>query len=342
MNSAANTNARRVSVSIVVPVYCGEQYLESLVKAVAVLRDRWAFDSAPLHVEELIFVDDDAVDGSVGVLDRLEREFFWVRAIHLSRNFGQHPATIAGILHTCGDWVITMDEDLQHLPDHIPEMLRLAALEEFDVIYANPDDDVHESSIRDIGSRVTKWLTAMFAGDMAVLRFNSFRAIRGSVARSASGVCGHETYFDVALSWFTRRTGVLRVEMKDRRFIDGKRSGYSLRKLASHARRLIMSSRIKALRIGAYIGIVAMMGGFSFAAYVMLLELVNPGGFGARGWGSLIVSNLVLGGMVLFLLSAVLEYLSILVLRAQGKPTFFVVDRSSDTVVAAYLKSSKS
>lgn len=335
------TSINKVLISLVIPVYSGAPYLHELMIAITNLRNVWRQDDAPLHLEEVIFVNDDAIDDSARVLDELSETYTWIRVLYLSRNFGQHPATIAGILHTCGDWVITLDEDLQHPPENIPPMLHVAVSNQLDIVYAKGIEAVHENSIRDTGSRFMKWATGILAGDMGVLNFSSFRVIRGSIARSASSVCGHETYFDVALSWFSRRTATLSINLKDRRFIEGKKSGYSFRKLLSHARRLIMSNRVTALRIGGYIGVLSLIFGFSFATYVAVKEFFFPGSFGARGWGSLIVSNMVFGGMILFLISAVLEYLSILVLRAQGKPTFFVIDRSRDAEIAAYLKELK-
>lgn len=333
-------HANKVLVSVVVPVYSGAPYLSDLVEAIGRVRYAWMTESAPLHLVEVIFVDDDAIDDSAKVLDELTVTYPWVRVLHLSRNFGQHPATIAGILHTCGDWVVTLDEDLQHPPGNIAAMLRVAVSSQLDIVYAHAVDGVHESALRDMGSRLMKGLTGILAGDMGVLKFSSFRVIRGAIARSASSVCGHETYFDMALSWFSRRVGTLPMHIKDQRFIAGQKSGYSLRKLLSHARRLVMSSRVKVLRIGGYLGVAAMLFGFAFAAYVAFRELFFPGVFGARGWSSLIVSSMVFGGMTLFLVSAILEYLSILVLRAQGKPTFFVVDRSGDAAIASFLKGS--
>lgn len=335
---SAGEHLNKVLVSLVVPVYSGAPYLQELVKSIERVRDAWMMDAAPLYLAEVIFVDDDAIDDSAMVLDELAVTYSWIRVLHLSRNFGQHPATIAGILHSCGDWVVTMDEDLQHSPEYIAAMLNVAVSDQLDIVYANAVNDVHESPLRDIGSRLAKRITAILAGDMGVLKFSSFRVIRGVIARSASSVCGHETYFDIALSWFSRRAGTLPLHIKDRRFIEGKKSGYSMRKLLSHARRLVISSRVKALRIGGYLGVGAMLFGAAFAAYVAFMEFFSPGVFGARGWSSLIVSSMMFGGMTLFLVSAALEYLSILVLRAQGKPTFFVVDRSGDAVIASYLK----
>ena len=220
-------------------------------------------------------------------------------------------------------------------------MLKVAVSREADIVYAQPVNNVHhQDRYRDVASRVTKYIVGALAGDMSTTRFNSFRVIRGQIARSASSRCSHETYLDIALSWFSSRVETFPLEMFDRRSVRRKESGYTFKKLLSHARRLILSSRIKYLRIGGYIGLVAMFLGILFAGYVLFSELLYPGSFGAVGWASLFVSVAMFNGLIAILITAVLEYLSILVMRAQGKPVFFAVDRSADQAIAAYLTGS--
>ncbi|MEN9855628.1 MAG: hypothetical protein RLZZ157_754, partial [Pseudomonadota bacterium] len=115
-----------VSLSVIVPVYSGEAYLRPLLLRLEAVRMGWREQGAPFQLNEVILVDDSAVDGSPALVDALAREYSWVVPLHLMRNFGQHPATIAGILYSSGDWVVTMDEDLQHPPEDIEAMLRQA------------------------------------------------------------------------------------------------------------------------------------------------------------------------------------------------------------------------
>jgi glycosyltransferase involved in cell wall biosynthesis len=187
-----------VSISIIVPVYSGSKYLVLLLQELEALRLRWDGEQAPMRLVEVILVDDAAVDESPAIIDRLAAEKRWVTALHLSRNFGQHPATIAGILHSAGDWVVTLDEDLQHPPSQIEALLRQAVRSGSDVVYAKPEGAVHEKYSRDLASRLYKRMIVLFSGNRNVPLFNSFRLIRGTVARAASSVCGHDTYFDIA------------------------------------------------------------------------------------------------------------------------------------------------
>ena len=71
----------------------------------------------------------------------------------LSRNFGQHPATVAGVLHSSGDWIATLDEDGQHPPAQLVTLLVHAAESHADLVYAEPVSGVHDSRVRDAISR---------------------------------------------------------------------------------------------------------------------------------------------------------------------------------------------
>ena len=83
------------TLSVVVPVYQGASHLPALVEALARVRARLEGEGAPVRLAEAIFVDDAAIDESAAVLAALQAGNPWITVIHLSRNFGQHPATIA-------------------------------------------------------------------------------------------------------------------------------------------------------------------------------------------------------------------------------------------------------
>ena len=327
-----------ISVSVVVPVYSGEKFLRELVQQIDRVRTEWVEQQAPMRLAELILVDDAAVDASPSIVDDLAANHAWITALHLMRNFGQHAATIAGALHSSGDWVVTMDEDLQHPPAEIERLLRKAALSAADVVYARPSSPVHQARIRDWTSRGFKRLMVILTGNASVVHFNSFRLLRGSLARAASSACGHETYFDVALSWFTNRVECVLLELKDQRFISSGSSGYSFSHLLTHARRMLMTSRVKFITLLGLIAVLITAASIIGGVAVLLQKLIVPSSIVVRGWPSLIVVNFFFGGVITFMISVILQYISILVLSAHGKPLFFVVDRSSDKKLIEYFK----
>ena len=326
------------TLSVVVPVYQGAPHLPDLVAALEHVRTRLEADGAPVRLAEVFFVDDDAIDESAAVLDGLRAGRPWLSVIHLSRNFGQHPATIAGILHCSGDWVASLDEDLQHDPRHLVAMLKQAVRESADVVYAKPVGPVHRFWLRDKGSAWFKSLMSRLTGDPHVRDFNSFRMMRGGIARAAAAVCAHDPYFDVALSWFTNRIGTLPAQMTDRRYAEQKRSGYTLGALGRHAGRMLASSRLTYLRLGSAVGVLALVGSVLMSLTVVGIKLFNPAAIEARGWVSLVILISFFGGLVSLLSGILVELTSNLVARARGKPTFFVVDRSRDAELLAWAR----
>lgn len=335
------TSHEKIKLSVVIPVYSGADYLESLVEQLYALRSCWVENNAPMELSEAIFVNDDAIDNSLALLNSLTQKHPWITVLSLSRNFGQHPATEAGILYTSGDWVVTLDEDLQHPPSLIKSLLLKAVKDGCDIVYANPKEAVHQNLVRDLGSRLYKRIIARLTGINSIPYINSFRLIRGAIARAASSVCGHDTYLDIALSWFSERVGFVRANLKDERHIASGKSGYNLRKLLSHARRMIFSTQTKALRIGGLMGILTFFLSLVFGSYILLNAFFGWVDTEIKGWASLIVIVLFLGGMSLLLISILIEYISIILLHTQGKPTFFVVDRSTDKILLDYFTGQK-
>src|SRR6202046_3929386 len=172
-----------VPISVVIPVYSGEAFLAQLIGELDRLRTEWRESGAPAEIAEAILVDEASRDNSAAVIDQLSKTHGWVTAIHLMRNFGQHAATIAGVLHTAGDWVITMDEDLQHPPSQIESLLRCAVETGSDIVYANPVSAVHQARSRDWASRSFKKVMVFLTGNPYIVNFNSFRLLRGPMAR---------------------------------------------------------------------------------------------------------------------------------------------------------------
>lgn len=326
------------TVAIVVPVYSGESYLRELVAQISALRDSWGLPSrTPFRLERLVLVDDNAIDRSPELIDELS-SLGWVKAVHLSRNYGQHAATISGILHTEEDWVVTLDEDLQHPPSLIPSMLLEAVKTSSDVIYGRPISAVHQKATRDWTSRTFKSLMEWATGERNIRLTNSFRLMRGPVARAAAQACAHDTYFDAALFWFTQRVRALPMHLQDSRFISTGKSGYRLRSLLSHARRLLISSQIKFLRIGAAFGIGLSALSLLLGGLIVAIRLLVPEYIASPGWASIMVAIMFFSGVILFINGIVLEYLSVLLVRSNGRPLYFEIDRSGDSEILPFLE----
>ena len=105
-------------LSTVTPVYAGAPYLECLVSEINDLRMD-LLQTQHIRLKEAYFVIDGTRDGSFEILENLKKQYDWVMPVELSKNYGQHPATKAGVRLTDSDFVATLDEDLQHRPFEI-------------------------------------------------------------------------------------------------------------------------------------------------------------------------------------------------------------------------------
>ncbi|MFC3173959.1 glycosyltransferase [Novosphingobium bradum] len=324
---------RLTTISIVVPVYSGEDYLRRLVESTLEIKTNWENGALPVRIVEMILVDDDARDNSPAIIDALAREYPWVTALHLSRNYGQHGATVAGILYSSGDWVATLDEDLQHPPARLPSLLAHAIRSRADVVYASPLSGVHRSRFRDWSSRGAKWLVQFVTANAHLSFANSFRFIRGETARCCASVAMHDSYFDVLLTWFTQRIVPLEMDLRDERYIRTGKSGYRWHTLLSHGWRLLFSSQIRVLQASTIFGAIIVVLSFAYGVGLTLAKIINPDSIVVAGWPSLMAVITFLGGSIIALLGIALQYISTLVLRAHGKPAFFVIDRSGDDVL---------
>jgi glycosyltransferase involved in cell wall biosynthesis len=323
-------------------VYRAANYLEELVDALRTVRDEWNRLDAPILLLEAIFIADSPVDNSCKMLESIRHTNDWVHVITLSKNFGQHPATVAGILHSSGDWLFTIDEDMQHNPNHFLELLRHAVIRELDIVYVKSTEPVHESVFRDRSSRFVKGMMARITGNAHIKDFNSFRLVRGQVARAAASICSHATYFDVALCWFSNKIDTYPLSLKDHRYIATKKSGYNLIRLVAHFRRLIITSPFMVLRASSAIGFSATLLSFIFGGFFVVRRFFDPVLAHYRGWTSIFVTILFFGGLTTFLLGLLVEYVANILLHSHGKPTFFIVNRSMDGELRKFFAGSSS
>lgn len=320
-----------MTLAFVVPVYGGELFLRGLVDAQERFRQELEGSGAAIRHLESIFVCDEPIDRSSELLIDLARSRPWLTVIHLARNMGQHGATAAGMLHTSADWVVTMDEDGQHEPAHVPLMLAAVMKSQADVCYAKPVGPVHENGWRNSSSRAAKRLVSLLVNDPVVTCFNSFRLVRGDIARAAAALASPDLYLDVALRWFTNRVVTTDLALRDPRG-PTHRSGYSFRSLLEHFRRLLMSYNLTVLRHLTTFGFGAAIVFGLLGAFNLALKLISPERVPVQGWTSVFVTISFFGGLTTFLLGLILERLATMLTKAQGRPAFYVVDRSRDSL----------
>lgn len=315
---------RSISLSVVIPVYKGETTLEPLIDSLA----RYFVPSESpkgngFTIDEVLLVHDCGPDRSDLTIKHLCETHTKVKAVWLSKNFGQHPATIAGMSSAMGDWIVTMDEDGQHSPGDITELLDHGIEEDLQVVYAKPTSGMPHSFARNLASRTAKRIASRMIGSQVVKEFNSFRLIRGDVGRTLAAYCGNGVYLDVALLWVADRFGSKAVRINK----DDRKSGYDFFRLMNHFWRMTVTSGPGLLRIVSTLGIVSIFLAVGLSSYVVFHKYSNN--IPVQGWTSLIIAVSFFSGCILTSLGIIAEYLAASLGITMGKPLYVISSKSN-------------
>lgn len=310
------------AVSVVVPIYRGEETIGGLVEELHRLTEPTDTPGGvAFTVGEIILVHDHGPDRSDVVLQELEQTYPEVRIVWLSRNFGQDAATIAGMSAAQGDWIVTMDEDGQHDPAFIGAFLDAALTERADLVYSKPTNTRPHGFLRNITSRGAKVVLATIFAFPDSTRFESYRLIRGDIGRQLAEVASNGAYLDVALTWVVGTVAQVPVTLR----AEGREeSGYNYRRLFSLFWKMVLCSGTRGLRLVSLLGVTLALAGGVMAAFVVY-EALTADNWAPEGWASMIVVLLLCSGTILFSLGLIAEYLGVALHILVGKPLYLTV-----------------
>jgi len=314
-------NTHQISrISIVIPVYAGEQTLPALIEEILPLtEERTTAQGNTYVVSEVLLVHDCGPDRSDRTLESLSARYPFVRPVWLSRNYGQHAATLAGMASAQGDWVVTIDEDRQQDPADIADLLDMALASSLQIVYAQPTNTPPYGWLRNTLSRTAKLISTRLLGHRAVGRFNSFRLVDGEIARTLASYCGNGVYLDVGLFWITGRIGHCPVLTRNEL---GRPSGYSYIKLIGHFWKLILTTGTRPLRLITIMGFCSIVLALVVAIYAVVAKFY--GQVPVQGWTSLLIVVSFFSGSILASLGVIAEYLAVTMGIVMGKPLYVV------------------
>jgi glycosyltransferase involved in cell wall biosynthesis len=176
------------SVSVVIPVYGGSATLQQVVNELSSFYSEQETQGGNRYqVAEVILVDDCGVDNSAKVIRELAKVDERVVPVWLTRNYGQHAATVAGMASSSHEWVVTMDEDGQHNPASTGALIDTALLNESPLVYGRENNREPHSFFRNVTSTRVKRLALPLLIDNKNLKyFSSFRIMTGLCLRHCS------------------------------------------------------------------------------------------------------------------------------------------------------------
>ncbi len=299
-------------ISVVVPAYNEEEVLPEFHRRLAEV-----FNPLPYPLE-VVYVNDGSSDKTVSVVNDLKSRDPRIALVDLSRNFGKEIALTAGLDHASGDAVVVIDADLQDPPELIPELIRHWR-EGADVVYA-------KRTLREGETWFKKFTAAVFyrlLGRISRVRIpadtGDFRLLSRRAMEGLGSLREQHRFMKGLFAWIGYRQVAVPYR-RDPRFAGETKWNYW--RLWNFALDGITSFTTAPLKIATYLGLMVSLAAFIYAAVVIYKTLVfgNP----VRGYPSLMVVVLFLGGVQLAALGVIGEYLGRMFDETKNRPLYLL------------------
>lgn len=300
--------------SIVVPVYNSAKVLDELYS-----RIREVFENKIGEEFEIILVDDSSRDESFLVMEKLRKEDARIKIIQLSRNYGQHCALLCGMNYADGDFIITMDDDLQHPPEEIPKLIiEITSHEELDVVIGEYASKKH-GIIRNFGTYMSNLVTSHVFGNDPNLKLTSFRIMRRLVVENLLQLKVSYPRIGHLLLLVSNRIGNVTVEHDKRLY--GK-SGYSFKRLVKDFFHNISNNTAFPLIFLRNAGLLSFGISVVLALYYVIRYFTV--GISIQGWTTIILLMLFFFGITLLGMGIVGEYLYRVLEETKKIPNYMI------------------
>lgn len=267
---------------------------------------------------ELVFVDDGSTDQSGDLLLKLSREDKNVKVLELSRNFGHQVAIMAGLDYAEGDAVITMDADLQHPPELIPELIKKWR-EGYEVVYTCRSSTADTGLVKSFTSRLFYRIANALSEVPIPPGAADFRLLDRTVVQVFRKLGERALFVRGLVSWVGFRQAMIPYQAGGRH---GGKTKYSMPRMLGLAADGIVSFSTVPLYISALIGVVISSLSFIYVVYALYIRLFTDRG--GAGWASILTSILLIGGIQLITLGVLGIYLGKIYNEVKGRPRYLI------------------
>lgn len=297
-------------LSVVIPTYNGGQSLPELVERILRVFDQNDLDG------EIIIVNDDSPDDSWTWVSEISRRHHNIRGFNLMRNYGQHGAALCGIRAALKSIIITMDDDLQHRPESIPEMM-MKINQGYDVVFAAAKKMPHPPWRNFLSINWKRFLTWLI-GHAAVLPPSAFIAFRSEVRQSFDNYRSPDVVLSLCFAWSSTRLATIYVDHDYRKYGE---TTYTLRKLLGMTMRMFTAYTIAPLRFASFVGFFFTLFGLAVTIYTISISLSRHTVPGFAFLASLVA---IMGGAQLFSVGMMGEYIALMYKRNLDRPAYVV------------------
>jgi len=285
--------------SVVIPVYNSEKTLTELT-------DRLSATFSKISGEyEVIFIDDCSSDNSWQILEEIHQKNSNVKIIHLQKNFGQHNAVLCGLHYAQGDYIIIMDDDLQHPPEEIPKLIGKMQ-EGYQVVYGRYKIKQH-SRIENFFSQRFQTFVHWILDIPNTIFISSFAIFTSDVVKNVTNIKSSYIFLPALVRNSVPANKIANIEVVHHPRVVGK-SNYNIRKYLSLSLNLIINYSVLPLLFVGVFGMIVSFISFCYGIYILGRHLIDPA-YGLMGWTSTMVALTFLGGMILFSIAIIGEYL---------------------------------
>ena len=302
-------------LSIIVPCYNEEETVEPFYREIQKLESFFIQEEIRI---ELIYVDDGSRDQTLVRIKELRMEDSRIRAISFSRNFGKEAAIYAGLEHAKGDLVVLMDVDLQDPPHLLPEMYRHIK-EGFDSVATRRVSRKGEPPIRSFFARAFYKIMHKISKTEIVDGARDYRLMTKQVADAILSLGEYNRFTKGIFGWVGYKTKWLEYENIERTRGETK---WSFWKLFLYSLDGIMAFSTAPLAISSFFGIV-----FCFLAFLLIIvTIVRKAVYGdpVSGWPSLVCIISLVGGVQMFCVGILGQYMSKTYMEVKKRPIYLV------------------
>lgn len=306
------------TLSVVIPMYNEEAVLPLLVQRLRPVLDGIG------EPYEVVAVNDGSGDDTAAILQLLRRSWPQLRLVSLRRNSGHQAALTAGLHRAHGDYVVSIDADLQDPPEVIPQMLALARADGLDIVYGVRGDRGTDTAFKRNTAGLYYRLMRRIVGKKVPAGAGDFRLLSRSLVEALRSLPEHTPVYRLLVPWLGFPSGEVLYTREKRAAGSTK---YPLTKMVRLAADSVINFTAAPLRLALWSGVlgVALTAIFTVRA---LLSWLN--GTVVPGWTSLFLAVLFFGAVQLICLGLLGEYVGRIFQSMQGRPAYFIATDTAD------------
>lgn len=303
-----------VDISIVIPVFNSEKAIPELISRINQVVGQIS------NSYEILLVDDFSLDNSWEILKELQDKNDNISIFRLSKNYGQHNATICGIKHAVGNIIITMDDDLEHLPESIPTIYKYFIDKQYDILYACPNKRQKNFFRNFLGNF---WNYLLKLSNKGISDASSFRIMKRSLAENVALHQEPFVYIEAIVLWYTNNIGQITIPFGKRKY---GASNYTVSQLYNLNHDLGMHYNTHVLKFLRNFGITVFLCSFILIIYFLLKKIY---GSPVPGYTSLIIVALFSTGSILWGLGYLGSYIGKMFRLLNKEPQFHINEKKT-------------